>query len=284
VVIAGLMLGRAETLRVCLGDETHAVTSGVVWVMANGWNGFDQARAAVIRDGALHLTGWSGLPADWKNWSEGLRILVGVSTRHVDEPAEARMSTPYQPDNYRSYPFWYTTRVLRADELSADLEEALGEAGEMHARTLVLPRYRRRDLLLGYPYGQPLVGAKVPVYLFGWDRNHCAHHFGLPLGEYVTDAKGRIRFNAPPDHLYLQVRFFNEVHAGPAGLAYELGEGVQVPAYDRVSIGMIWRIPQHHYEVKIPAEAAEAHAVLVGCQRNACGAGCGTMADSVTAL
>jgi len=254
----------------------------VVWAIANGLNGFDQVRAAVVSGGTLRLTAWSGMPPGWAKWPDGFRLLIGVSMQRVEEPAEASMSTPYQPDNFRSYPFWYSTRVLRADELTADLTPALGEAGDLHGEFLILPRYHRRDFLLAYRFGQPLIGARVPVYLFGWDRNQCAQHYGLPLGEYVTDARGRIRFEAPPGRLYLDVPFFHELHDPAMGILYERSRGVQIPPYDRVKIGMIWRIPQHRYEARIPADAAAAGAVLVGCQRVPCGNGCATLADSTS--
>jgi hypothetical protein len=220
------------------------------------------------------------MPPNWNKWPEGFRLLVGISMQHVDEPADPRMSTPYQPDNYRSYPFWYTTRVLRADELTADLAQPLGEAGDLHGSVLILPRYHHHDLLLAYPYGQPLIGEKVPVSLFGWDRNRCARHFGLPLGEYITDSKGRLRFDAPPERLYLDVPFYHQLPDPGVGVAYELSRGVQIPPYDRVRIGMIWRIPLHRYAVRMPADAVEARAVLVGCKRVPCDDGCGTLADA----
>jgi hypothetical protein len=250
--------------------------------MANSWDRFDEARAGEIQDGALRLNGWSGMPHGWSGWPEGFRLLIGVSMQHVQEPPEVGMSTPYQPDNYRSYPFWFTTRVLRADELTPDLAQPLAEAGDMHGNALVLPRYRHHDLLLAYPYGQPLIGEKVPVYLFGWDRNRCARHFGLPLGEFVTDAKGRIRFDAPPERLYLDVPFYHELRDSGTGVEYELSRGVQVPPYDRVQIGMIWRIPRHEYALRIPADAVEDRAVLVGCKRVPCEDGCGTLAGAAS--
>jgi hypothetical protein len=68
---------------------------------------------------------------------------------------------------------------------------------------------------------------QVSVYLY--DYNHCGGHEGLPLGTFRTDAKGTFKVTAPLIPLYFdELRYFENVGSGPAGVAYSFNIGLRV--------------------------------------------------------
>jgi hypothetical protein len=117
---------------------------------------------------------------------------------------------------------WYRTRDIAPDSLWGDLLPGLNALGTARVSPsgetlVVLSAPTLRQLVLQHEDGRPAVNLEVPVSIYLYDRNHCGHHRGLPLGTFLTDRNGAIEFPASPLPLYLDIRFYDRQGESPAG-------------------------------------------------------------------
>jgi hypothetical protein len=262
----------------CHGGDRRPAVSGVIWLMANSWNSNVGVRVGVIENGAVHRQDWSGFLRGLAQPPESFRLLIGVSDTPVLEPPNATMGWPYVPDNHRQYRDWYQTGLLQRDQIWPDLAKALAGTGQMGDSCLVLPLPSAREIVLRDETGKPSAGLTVKLSLFGWNQNHCAAHFGVPLGEFTTDAQGRIRFQAPALPLYLDIEFFDVLHNGPAEFAYQRGYGIETGPEPAIEIRHVWKLPEITYEIQLAGRGSESFqgVRLEGCEySNMCGNSCG---------
>jgi hypothetical protein len=219
-----------------IGDRSRPVRSGIVWLYHYSWYGLHSYKLATIEDGVTHI----------RLTEEELESEVKP---HSD--TEAYVLVLQLPPN-----LWYRTRDIAPDSLWGDLLPGLNALGTARVSPsgetlVVLSAPTLRQLVLQHEDGRPAVNLEVPVSIYLYDRNHCGHHRGLPLGTFLTDRNGAIEFPASPLPLYLDIRFYDRQGESPAGPAYSAVVGLKSSSEPDIVLRRAWNLPVQELEVRV---------------------------------
>ena len=271
--------------RVWLGDASHAVVYGEVWLIVNGWGDYPALRVGSIRDGKLEPDAGLTDP-ECSDWGDGCKLALGVAEKAPVTPSSMELESAYGTESAelsRRFPILYLSARIEDVEETGDWLPALTSLGQAGPAGLVLPRPEKRSLRLLYPDGRPLQKAHVRVALFGANNNHCGMALGFPLGEFVSDGQGRIAVAAAPEPLALSITYFEEQADGPAGVAYARRTDVVTGPEKEITLKKVWTLGEREYAVTVrQAGGAPLEGVrLSGCAWNPpCGAGCGPVPEA----
>ncbi len=280
------LLQSSMPVRVFLGDLNHPVVSGEVWLVSHQWGHYPGTLLALIRDGNLEPVA-EPIPIQWVEQSFNFRLLVSISERALPTRNIHAADEAYAQDLIREFDHNYLSAPMEKSDQGRNWTVALKGMGRMDGNTLILARPLQRTLRLLYPDGRPLVGADIPVILFGTAENHCGYLAGPKIGTFSTNGQGRIAFEAPPGDLALHLSYYRENHTGPAGINYILEDGLVTGPEVAITLRNWWDLPVRSYTVTFRTNAGKplTGARLTGCLWNeVCGATCGPIPMSGDAL
>ena len=266
--------------RFFLADASHPVVYGEAWLIENGWGDYPALRVGWIHDGKLELDVGVTYP-ECSDWGDGCKLALGVSEKTLPAPASKEIESAYGAKGAelsQRFPLLYLSGRIEDVEQTDDWLPALHSLGHADPAGLVLPRPEKRTVRLLYPDGRPYGKAHVRVALFGANNNHCGAALGLPLGEFTSDAQGRIAVTAVHAPLAVSVAHFEEQREGPAGTAYAARtELVTGPEAD-ITLQRVWTLAEREYTVTVRQAGGSplAGVGLSGCAWNPpCAAACG---------
>lgn len=136
---------------------------------------------------------------------------------------------------------------------------------------------------LEYPNGKPLVGAEMPVLMFGSNENHCGAPVGIKVGMFKTDANGEIAFGATDSSLALNKGYWERENKGPAGTMFRFVPSLIVGNGRDITVRHLWKLPQYNYTIWLrdTRDGPIAHAHVTGCDNfDGCGVDCGALSGS----
>ena len=266
--------------RVFLGDTSHPVVYGEVWLVENGWGQYPGIRVAAIRDGRME----PDLSIEYPECSadgQACVLAVGVADKPPAGPELTEAGTAYgtgPSELSQRFPLWYLSARIEEAEDPAGWAPALLAMGRAESDGVILPKPEKRTVRLLDPDGRPHAKALARVALFGANNNHCGAAVGFPLGEFVSDAKGQFTLTSTRGPLALSLPHFVEQSGGPAGTAYAPRNDIVTGPDTEITIKRLWTLPEREYTVtvRLAGGAPLAGVRLNGCLWDPpCGAPCG---------
>ena len=241
-------------------EGAPSASSGTVWLFHYSWYGLEKFELARILDGDAWIA--------------------------LDERKLAREVRPNP--KVESYLLlvdfggsWHRSRNIKPAKLFDDFSAALDALGQTRRdsrgrTTLTLPAYAERQVTLRYPDGRPLASRQIPVAIYIYDYNHCAAHFGIDLGTYLTDKRGVLHLRAGKYPLYLDIPYWTSERR-----RYCLNPGLKLPKpASSLSIQRTWDVPAEGFEVTVSSSGAKP---LPGAdiEESDCSNACGRLVRSV---
>lgn len=215
---------------VCVGTESAKLSSATLWLYSFSWYGLEKLKVSAIEN--------------------------GVASVPVDADRLRRQLDPHpNTDGYiwvvqLGEQQWHRTPDIAPEQFWKDLPAGISLLGTTSMlRTgetqLVLPPLSKRRLTLLYPDGRPKAHTDVNLSVYLWNRNHCAAHFGLPLGQFRTDANGVIEVLSHRLPLFLDgTSYYEEAGTGPFGVAYSFNPGLKTGPDESVVLKKLWEVPK----------------------------------------
>jgi len=227
-----------------IGDESHAAPAGHLWVYCYSWYGLEKLELSSFERGGAAL----------------LPDATDMRQRLNPHPnTDACLLILEFPEN-----LWYRTPDVRPDAFWQDPAHVLEGLGRRVPRPsgetlLVLPAPLVRRVTLLHPNGRPVVGVTVPLSIYLYDKNHCAAHFGLPLGTFETDGTGSFEVTAIAIPLHLDLNYYEKDGMGPAGQQFMIYVGLKTGPEEKLVIQRAWNIPndddfpERNFELRVRA-------------------------------
>jgi hypothetical protein len=212
--------------RFAIGDRSHGVSSGSVWLYSYSWYGLLSTKLANIENGVAEI------PLD----TEKIRSALDPHPN-----TDAYVLVLQFPQNV-----WFRSPDISPEFIWKELLPNLNTLGQSAALAdgdtlLILPAPVKRRITLLHEGGRPAVNASVSVSIYLYDSNHCGAHTGLPLGNHLTDRTGTIEITAPLVPLYLDdIIYYESNGQGPAGQAYALNSGLKLGSQLEVVVRKAW--------------------------------------------
>lgn len=178
----------AKTLIVSVETPANTMASGTLWLYHFSWYGLERYKLSDIRAGVATV------PLDVERLKREVNPHPNVDAFVVVVQAGEHL--------------WFRTPNIEPDAFWADISGAVSLLGKTTqlpiGQTLVVldPPVKRR-IAIRYSDGWPKADLALSVSVYLWDRNHCAHHDGLPLGDFRTNVFGEIEVVSPLVPLYL---------------------------------------------------------------------------------
>jgi hypothetical protein len=246
---------------ICIGTESEKLTSGTFWLYSASWYGLQKFKLASIQNGLAVVP-----------------LVVDRLKREVDPHPNTDM---YVLVIQAGEHMWYRTPDIPQDRFWTDLPGAIGSLGktitlQAGETQLILPAPTKRHITLLYPDGRPKARMDLTVSEFLWNQNHCGVHEGLPLGSFRTDDKGTIEVLAPLVPLYLDIDYFHNVGAGPAGVAYSSNHGMKTGPEGTVVVKEEWELPDITVELRVLTASGQPRPgvnIYANWNTNTCGGG-----------
>jgi hypothetical protein len=229
--------------RFAIGDQSRGVSSGSVWLYSYSWYGLQSTKLADIQNGVAEI------PLD----TERIRRELNPHPN-----TDAYVVVFQLPQN-----IWFRSPDIPPESIWKDLTQVLYVLGETTAlpegaTLLTLPAQATRRITLLHEDGRPAVKVPVSVSIYLYDSNHCGHHTGLPLGNFLTDGAGTIEVTAPLVPLYLDnVTYYEREEPSPAGGVYEMNIGLKVGPEPAVVARKAWDFPdktdllEQEFEIRV---------------------------------
>ncbi|HXZ80785.1 MAG TPA: hypothetical protein VEG30_12695 [Terriglobales bacterium] len=265
--------GIEHPLKIFFGDEKHPVMSGEAWLITNRWGAYQAVLVGTIRKGRFEERKNIEFPQYWEQAFD-YKLLLAISENAVEAPVSFETDAAYGwaaqwPEYLKHFRTVYLSTPLAKENRGEDWHTALRSLGHFVDGKLVLPRPSTRTIRFIYPDGKPLAGERLVVSLFG-----------IPLGEFVTNASGEINVIAPDSQLGVSVGYFEEVAGGPTGTAFASFNDLVVNKGHEVTVRRLWTLPEHDYMLQLhtPENQPIAAAYLDGCEfQPPCMGSCGPL-------
>jgi hypothetical protein len=210
---------------VYVGDETHPVNTGVVWLLRYSWYGPVRAQIGAILEGRATIAFDSS---------------VMPRLTHYDALWDDHYVIAFElPDAQ-----WYISRPVNSKRFFSDLPGAIETIGTVAkgARgappALGLARSDVRTITLLNEDGTPAKEISLSVSAHVSNQDHCGTEQGPELGSFETNQIGVMTFHAPPEPLYIGVDFYS----GVAG-RFSREFGIVVGTGRDIAIKRTWHIP-----------------------------------------
>jgi hypothetical protein len=247
------------------------VAYGEVWIIANRWGAYPAVLAGTIRNGEFRERPIASFPQYWEQAFD-YRLLIGWSEQPITPPLAPETDWGYgvgdATDFYRRFKFSYLSRGFKKD-WKAELNQILPNVPHPVTRTICL--------LNGD--GTPLAHKIVELAVYGSSENHMGHPVGIRLGQFTTDAEGRIAVRTQLSPLAVYASYSEPVHRGPAGGAFVMHDDFITGSERDMTIRQWWSLPEYDYLVTLAPGRAGIRAD--GCLFEfSWGAGCGPITRS----
>jgi hypothetical protein len=205
-------------------------------------------------------------------------VLIGISDQVMAAPNVLEVDAyafTQKPDYAKQFRTIYLSNPLPRAQAGRNWYEALSRVGQLTAHSLVLPLPMKRTVRLLFPDGRPLVGRPFSLSLYGSSSNQCGVAIGIPLGDFITDARGEIAVIATNSSLVLRFGdgYYEEENGGPAGKALTAKSDLVVGGEDEITVRKLWTLPEHDYAVHLRTSEHKplAQARLKFCSTGGCG-------------
>jgi hypothetical protein len=210
-----------------------------VWLYSYSWYGLQSTKLAEIQNGVAEI------PLDTERIRRGL-------DPHPNTDAYVVVLQLAQN-------IWFRSPDISPESVWKDFTQVLNGLGQTTtlpegAALLTLPALDKRRITLLHEDGRPAVNVPVSLSIYLYDSNHCGHHFGLPLGNLLTDGGGTIEVTAPLVTLYLDgITYYERRMRG----VYELNIGLKLGPEHAVVIRKAWNftdrpdLPEQEFEIRV---------------------------------
>jgi hypothetical protein len=227
---------------VYVGDETHPVNTGVVWLLRYSWNGPVWVQVGAILEGRATIAFDSGV----------MPRLTHYDARYDDHYVIAFELPDAQ---------WYVSRSIDSKRFFSDLPNAIETIGTVTegARgapsALGLSQSVTRTITLTNEDGTPAKNVALSVNVRVSNQDHCGVEQGPEIGSFETDQAGNLTLHAPPEPLFIGVDFYSSV-----GGRFTRESGIVVGADRDIVIRRTWRIAPKVVALKIVDAAGRPEA------------------------
>jgi len=221
---------------ILIGTESDKLASGTLWLYSYSWYGLQNYNLATIQNGLA---------------------TVPLDTDRLKREVDPHPNTDAYVLVIRiGEHLWYRTPDISPDLFWTDLPGAirsLGKATALPTREtqLILPSPTKRHITLLYPDGRPKANTDLTVSVYVSEQNHCGLHEGLPVGTFRTDKNGTIEVLAQLIPLYLGIAYYQNLGAGPAGVAYSANVGMKIGSEETVVAKEEWEVTSVTVELKV---------------------------------
>lgn len=261
-----------------IGDRSHEVSSGSVWLYSYSWYGLQSLKLADLQNGVAEIS------VD----TEKIRRQLNPHPN-----TDAYVLVLQFPQN-----IWFRSPDISPESIWKDFRPSLDSLGQSTAQPggdtlLILPAPAKRRITLLHEDGRPVVKTRVSVSMYLYDSNHCGSHTGLPLGNPITDGTGTVEVTAPLLPLYLDnVIYYENKGPGPAGPAYEANAGLKLGSEIALVVRKAWNfagrmdLPEQGFDLRVVnPEGAPLPGVEIDemDRANTCGAANGSVGQTNSA-
>lgn len=152
---------------------------------------------------------------------------------------------------------WYRTADIEPRTFMRNFTKslnALGRTKVYHSgeALLVLTTLTKRRITFQSKNGKPEADMEVHVSIYLYDRSHCGHHTGLPIGKFQTNTGGEIEARAPLIPLYLdELEYYQKIKESELGPEYEAMIGLKTGSKPDVLMRKVWNLPEKRFEIRV---------------------------------
>jgi hypothetical protein len=237
---------------VYVGDETHPVNTGVVWLLRYSWYGPVRAQIGAILEGRATIAFDSS---------------VMPRLTHYDALHDDHYVIAFElPDTQ-----WYISRPVNGKRFFSDLPGAIETIGTVAkgARgappALGLARSDVRTITLLNEDGTPAKEISLSVSAHVSDSDHCGTEQGPQLGEFESNRAGVFSLRAPAEPLFLGAEYYVSV-----GGRFALQSGIVVGTGRAITLRRKWNLPTEVVALRVvdPLGRPEKGGIVVSTLRS----------------